>query len=493
MTDFSKAELTGLPTSFFDVNTKKFFQTAKTRLLDTKVIDQNSILALKGGDDIPKYDTDIDYTYFMQEANFYYLTGIREPGLDLIIDFQNSKITLFYNQPDESTKYWQTVITKEELKKRYNLDVEDKSKFNSWIAQRNPNEIYALSGNNDTSGSKVFAYNFKFEGEFEKLKEKVKENEIIYYVIKECRKVKSEEELELYSFISKATNEAHKEMMKALGSKISCYKNLSDCKDNKNVLYERDIENIFNNYLAETYYTRIWGYPCIAGCGVNGATLHYDINNKKLNDGELFLIDMGTRFCNYVTDVTITIPVNSKFSDKQKDIYELVLKSNRETMSLVKEGVKFAYLDRYSKEIILEGLQKLGYIKEGKSAKELYELGVHKYFYPHRLGHYVGIEVHDVYSYDKEKYYNIDSDILLENNVITIEPGIYFRDFLLEQAFKNKDVAPLLNEEKIRDSFEFGGVRIEDDVIVKKDGFINLNADLPRTVEEIESFMKKKN
>lgn len=103
-------------------------------------------------------------------------------------------------------------------------------------------------------------------------------------------------------FICKVSNQAHIQMMKEM-------------KPNQ---FERDVENVFNNFMSENFYTRIWGYPCIGACGVNAATLHYEINTKKILDGELFLADMGMRFCNYVSDVTITVPVNGKFTKNKK-------------------------------------------------------------------------------------------------------------------------------------------------------------------------------
>lgn len=468
MTDFSKMELTGLPISFFEPNREKFFKNVPAKIENFV---KNSVLVLKSGDEVPKYDTDVEYYYFFQEANFYYLTGVKEPGLNCAVDFLHKEVILFYDQPSDDTKIWQTVVSKEEMAKKYGLKTELKKDMNQWLLNRNPHAIYKLEGTNDTSGLPVPSVVFDFKEEYSRLQELVKSEPLIYMVLKECRKEKTDEELELMRFICKTTCDAHKAMMKSI-------------KPNQ---YERDIENVFNCYCSDNFYTRIWGYPCIGGCGCNSATLHYEINNKKMKDGEIFLADMGMRFCNYVSDVTITIPVNGKFTPKQKEIYDIVLKSNREVMKKVKPGVAFKDLDKDSKIIILEELQKLGFLKDGFSAEEMYNNKVWYYFMPHRLGHYVGIEVHDVYtiSYDK------DTDLLKKGNIITIEPGIYFRDFLLEKGFKNETVAPYLNEQKLREYFDFGGVRIEDDVEVTEKGYVNMTADLPRTTEEIEAFMKK--
>jgi Xaa-Pro dipeptidase len=467
MTDYSKMELTGLPTSFFEPNRAKLFDLVPKRISN---FEKDSVLILKAGDEVPKYDTDVGYYYFFQEANFYYFTGVTEAGLNAALDFKNNEITLFYEQPDDTTKIWQTVVTKDEMADKYKLKVVDKKDMNEWLFNRNPVNIHKLEGVNDTSGLDVISVTFNFDGKYESLNSKIKSEPNLYFVIKECRKEKTPEEQELMKFICKTTNEAHKEIYKAV----------------KAGKYERDVENAFNCYCSEKFYTRVWGYPCIGGCGVNGATLHYEINNKICKDGELFLADMGMRFCNYVSDVTITCPVNGKFSAIQKDIYDLVFKANREIMQTTKPGANFKDMDLASKRIIVEGLQLLGFINKGFTSDELMKKRVWYYFYPHRLGHYVGIEVHDVYviKYDK------DTDLLKEGNVITIEPGIYFRDFLLEKGFNDPYVSKYLNEEKCRQNFNFGGVRIEDDVLVTKDGYINMNEELPRTTDEIEAFMK---
>lgn len=466
--DYSKVELTGLPNSFFEKNRESFFGFLDTFLPE---LEKNSVLLLKGGDDIPRYDTDTNYCHFFQEANFYYLTGVREPGLDAAVDFNDRSITLFYDEPPQSTRYWQTVISTDEMKHKYGLSVHFKSQTENWLVERNPSEIYAFDGDNDISGKLVHGYKLKFENS--SLQEKAKSNPKIMSVLRQSRKIKTLDEIGLMTFVCKETVKTHIEMMKAI----------------KPELYERDIENVFNNYTSKHYYTRIWGYPCIAGCGENSATLHYEVNNKKMLDGEVFLGDMGMRFGNYVSDVTITVPVNGKFSQKQKEIYDIVLKSNREVMQKVKPGANLRQLDADSKRIILEELQKIGIILPNFSVDELMDAGLHRIFMPHGLGHYVGIEVHDVYD---TSLLGLESYKFEKNNVITIEPGIYFRDILLDKAFVNPLQSKYLNIEKLKTYYDFGGVRIEDDVLVTEDGFINMTEELPRTTEEIERIMSNK-
>jgi Xaa-Pro dipeptidase len=271
------------------------------------------------------------------------------------------------------------------------------------------------------------------------------------------------------SFICEITIYAHKIMQKF----------------SKPGIYERDLESKFMNTLNKEYYTRLWAYPCIGGTGCNSAILHYENNDKILKDGDLFLADMGIRFCNYTSDVTCTFPVNGKFTKRQKDIYNLVLKSNRATMNMIKPGLAYIDMDKKSKLVILEGLQELGLINKGFSIDELFKNRIQGLFMPHGLGHFVGIEVHDVGRLISFK----TGQILEKGNVITVEPGIYFVEFSFEKAFKDENLSKYLNIDLIRSYYDFGGVRIEDDVIVTDNGFINMTEAVPRTVEEIESWM----
>jgi Xaa-Pro dipeptidase len=338
-----------------------------------------------------------------------------------------------------------------------------------WLNDQNPSAIYKLYGKNELTKYSILEVDLKFPTEYKDLEKRVKSEPLIYEVLKDCRKAKTPQELELLKFMSDATNKAHIEIMKNI----------------KVGMWERDVENIFNNYCADNYYTRLWGYPCIGGSGCNGAILHYDINDKEIDVGDLFLADMGMRFCNYTTDVTITIPANGKFTPEQKEIYDLVLKANRDTQKIVKSGVTMSELNTCAVKIILQGLQALGFLVSNVTVDELFNNNVHYSFMPHGIGHHVGIEVHDVCKVSYKE------DLIEENNIVTVEPGIYFRPMLLDQAFANQTINKYFVETKVKSYYKFGGIRIEDDLIVTKEGSINMNADLPRTTEDIEKLMNK--
>ena len=387
---------------------------------------------------------------------------------------KTGKITAFMPILPEDNKIWMTISTPEELQDQYGVPFQDEKNINEFIKNQTPESIYILQGNNEYSDLAVIYPNLEFRDEYESLNSKISTTSKVYEILCDTRAVKTNEEYNMLKFVNSITNDAHKEIMKNINFGI----------------YERDLENVFMNYLSNNYYTRIWAYPCIGGCGCNSATLHYDKNDVLMKQSDLYLADMGIRFCNYCSDVTQTLPANGTFSKKQKEIYDIVLLANREVQKMMKPNqTSYFEMDKRSRIVVLEGLQKLGLINKDTEMSELVEKKVDRVFYPHGLGHLVGLDVHDVgkkISYKSQR-------ILEPGNLITVEPGIYFIPFLLEKSFVREDLKGILNEDLIRTYFDFGGIRIEDDVFILDDTIENFNEDLPRTTEEIEKFIKENN
>jgi len=470
-TDFSKWEIEGIPPSWFEKNRKRFIENINLRYSD---LENSAYLVLQGGKEIPRFDTDVNHYHFFQESNFFYLTGIREPDMKAVLDLKTGEITAFMPIFPEDNKIWMTVRTPEELQDQYGVPFQDEKNLYAFIYNKTPERLYILIGNNEFSNLPVGYPELDFKDEYESLNEKISTTSKIYEILCDTRARKTNEEYNMLKFVNKITNDAHREIMKNINFGI----------------YERDLENVFMNYLNKNYYTRIWAYPCIGGCGCNSATLHYDKNDVQMKQNDLFLADMGIRFCNYCSDVTQTLPANGKFSQKQKEIYDLVLLANREVQKMMKPNLTTYFdMDKRSRVVILEGLQKLGLVNKDIKMEELIEKKVDRVFYPHGLGHFVGLDVHDVgqkVSYKTER-------ILEPGNLITVEPGIYFIPFLLEKSFAREDLKGILNEELIRTYFDFGGIRIEDDVFILDNTIENFNEDLPRTTEEIEKFIAENN
>ena len=479
---YEKAELTGLNPSFFLKNRKKYISKLKQYVSD---LQQDGIIFLKGGEELFKYDNDDDYHYFIQESNFYYLTGVREPGYyaAIIIDEDDPKLSLFVPTPDERTKIFLHVETLEDIEKKYNCSAYELVKMQDEINKLNPSKIYVLNGVNSDSDKKVLsAADFLFTPPYSSLNERIDNNILIYECLADSRVCKSEEEIELLKYINEKTVEAHKKTMK----------NIKNCK------IERDVENTFFRSIRFSLYSRNHPYEHICGCGPNASTLHYLDNDCELEQGKLILMDMGGKCAGYVSDVTSTVPINGKFSEKQKDIYNIVLDANLAVRNNAKIGVSWLELHKLAERKILEGLKKLKLLKG--DVEDMLNKRVCYYFMPHGLGHLMGIDVHDAGGYlsftperSKEKGLNClrTARILEKNMVLSDEPGIYFIRFLLEQGYNDETVKDFFDKDKIENYIdEVGGVRIEDDILINENGCELLTVGLPRTVEEIEEWMK---
>jgi Xaa-Pro aminopeptidase len=227
--------------------------------------------------------------------------------------------------------------------------------------------------------------------------------------------------------------------------------------------YEYEVEALLREVFRRHGSERP-AYAPIVGSGVNATVLHYRSNQKRLEDGELLLIDAGCEFQYYASDVTRTFPVNGKFTREQRAIYQIVLDAQVASIDAVRPGVTLDEVHQKSVEVIVDGLMALGLLR-GDRAKILDEKQ-YLPFYMHRTSHYLGMDVHDVGAYFRDK----KPRPLVEGMVITVEPGIYI-------AATNQDVPS---------EYRSIGVRIEDDILVTAGGCLNLTADIPKTPSELE-------
>ena len=463
-------EITGLDPSFFKLNRDNYLKNLKMRFSH---LNENSVIVFQGGRLAPKYDNDTNYYYFDQESNFYYLTGVREPNMHFVLDVQSGEGCLFYEKEPDENKVWMVVPTCEDIEKKYGIKTLLKSNLEKFLQKRNMEVIYILDGTNENSDLPVYSAELNFVGDYAYLNKKINHDKYIYMVLCDTRRVKNEKEKKLLKYIADISNEAHMALMKYM----------------KPGLNERDTENFFLQYLRDHNYTRFMAYGCICASGANAATLHYVLNNRDMQSGDIYLTDMGIRFLGYCSDISATFPVNGEFTDQQKAIYNIVLKANRGVIAAMKPGItKCAELDTLSKKIILEGLQEIKILKEGYTRDQLFGAGLAKIFMPHSIGHLLGLDVHDV-GYKSITY---KSNNVLENGMfITVEPGIYFVDFLMDEAEQSTELSKYINIEELEKYRGFGGVRIEDDVMIGEDSVESYQAILPRTVEEIEKYMKE--
>jgi len=244
-------------------------------------------------------------------------------------------------------------------------------------------------------------------------------------------------------------------------------------------------------------------YPIILS--TNGQILHNHHHHNILKNGDLLLIDAGAESpMRYATDITRTYPVGGKFSQKQREIYEIVLKAEMESIEMLRPGIEYRTVHLNAAKIIASGLKELGLMKG--DVEEAVKQGAHAMFFPHGLGHMIGLNVHDMEDIG-EKFVGYNNETvrstqfgtaylrlgrkLEEGFVITVEPGIYFIPALIETWKKEGKFNEFINYEKVEEYLDFGGIRIEDDVLITANGHKVLGERIPKTIEEIEEFLSK--
>jgi len=255
---------------------------------------------------------------------------------------------------------------------------------------------------------------------------------------------------------------------------------MRECKPG---MYEFEMEAVIEGTFLE-YGSQMPGFNSIVGSGPNSTTLHYEPNDRMMEDGDLLLMDIGAEYGFYTADITRTIPVNGRFTEEQRSIYQLVLESQKAAIEQMIPGKKYSEAGDAVKEVINKGLADLGLITDLDSDWQL------TFYTIHGTSHFLGLDVHDVGSY---------RDLILEPGmVLTIEPGIYFRENALEQApemFKRDadsiEIADFIEQiAPIYEQYVNLGVRIEDDILITKEGNINLSRYAPKEINDIEQIMR---
>lgn len=447
------------------------------RLRNNDKVPKGAIVLLQGGEADTRNCSDHE-PLFRQESFFHWMFGVEEPDFYGALEVDTEKAILFPPKLPEQYAVWMgKLLTEEDFKVRYQVDeVHFASEIAKVLAAKSPSVLLTLRGLNTDSGK------YSREAAFDGISEFTVNNEILHPEISECRVFKSDLELEVLKYANRISSAAHKEVMRNV----------------KPGMYEYQLESMFHHYCYFQGGLRHLSYTCICGSGNNASVLHYGHagapNSKQLRDGDMCLLDMGGEYYCYASDITCSYPCNGKFTEKQKGIYNAVLKANRAVMAAVKPGVSWVDMHTLAERIQLEELAKLGLVKG--DIDEMMKVRLGAVFMPHGLGHFMGIDTHDVGGYP-EGTQRIDQPGLrslrtvrnLEARmVLTIEPGIYFIKVLLDQAFANPDQARFLCREVINQYRGFGGVRIEDNIAVTENGMELLTV-VPRTVEEIEALM----
>ena len=410
---------------------KDFYIRNRDRLYEK--LENDSLLVLFAGK-APQKSADEAYQ-FVPNRNFYYLTGIDEPNIILLVHKTNKTIEeyLFIEKSDPVLEKWiGKSITKEKAEEISGIShIQFIEQFESLLSRilftNSLTNVYLDLERREldlvTTKAQQFASKIQANYPFLQIKN-------VYPDICELRVYK--------------TNEEIAEMKKAIAITYEGIKYLMSHA--KSGMKEYQLEAYFD-FILKSEGVKQYAFNTIVASGKNGTVLHYEKNDATVEEGSLVLLDLGAQYNYYNADISYTFPVNGKFTEKQKSFYNIVLKALRDTTELIKPGVPFAKLNEHTKRVLAEECIKVGLIKE--------ESEIGNYYY-HSVSHFLGLDTHDVGNY---------KDLILQPGmVLTVEPGLY------------------IAEEGI-------GIRIEDDVVVTEEGHEVLSKDIFRSVEEIEAFM----
>ena len=402
-------------------------------------------------------NNDAEYLY-RQNSDFYYLTGFAEEHalLALIPGRKQGEVVLFCQEKNKEKELWTGILMGPDAAIQ-NLAIDDAYPIADiddilpgLIEGRD--RVYYSMGKDDKFDDQVMEW-------VKTVRQKAKmgahppgEFLMLDHLLHEMRLFKSTAEIKLMERAAKISAEGHRRAM------AFCRPGVHE--------YELEAELL---YAFTRNGSRAPAYSSIVAAGDNACILHYNTNNAAIEVGDLVLIDAGCEYEYYASDITRTFPASGKFSDEQKAIYEIVLKAQEAAIEEVKPGALWDAPHNASVEVITKGLIKLGLLQGTLS--QCIKSEAYKEFYMHRVGHWIGMDVHDVGNY------KIDGNwrVLEAGMVTTIEPGIYI-------APDNTDVP---------EQWRGIGVRIEDDVLVTKSGYRILSIGVPKTVLEIEAFMSE--
>lgn len=419
----------------------------------------NSIALFPAASELTR-SNDTEYA-FCQNKNFFYLTGFNEPDALLVLlkDKQGEGKSILFSLPkDPLHEIWQgrrvgQIKAVQDYGVAESFEVAD---IDNLLPDYLNEKSQVLFGFSDHGFAvQVFNWLKLVKGSIRQGAKAPQHLTDVDPIIAELRLIKTPNELALMRQANHISGLAHQRAMQK--SQVGQFE----------YHIEADILHEFARHGA-----RHPAYACIVAGGDNANILHYTNNDDVLKDNELLLIDAGAELAGYAADITRTFPVNGKFTTEQKAIYQLVLDAKNLAINAIKPGMSFAKLNSLTNAFLTQGLVDLG-ILQGDVTELINEKKVKDYFI-HGLGHWLGLDVHDVGDY----HINTDREQLRafeEGMVMTIEPGIYIP----------------LSDLNVDEKWRGIGVRIEDNIAVTATGFENLTVNSPQTITEIESLMKE--
>lgn len=377
-----------------------------------------------------------EYAPFEADRNFFYLTGLRRDHMILLMKktLKEEQVILFIEEADPTQERWYgRKVTVDEAKEISGID-------NVMFLDSFEGAVDRMMAREDIHSLYFDCYRYQFEDmpDYNMIKakefaEKYPGHAVknISQVIAELRMQKDGDEVALVREAIGITDKALQYVMKHLEPGMAEYQAQADFE-----------------YMIRYNGAEGTAFPTIAGSGANGTMLHYDTNLDICEDGSLLLMDLGAKYRGYCADITRTYPVNGTYTERQRQVYDIVLAANREVAKTAKPGMTLKELNEIAKKVLAAGCMKLGLIEKEDEIDT---------YYMHGVSHHLGIDVHDVTAACNEK--------LQPGAIITDEPGLYI------------------------DEWEIG-IRIEDDLLITENGCECLSEAIIRDPDEIEAFMK---
>jgi Xaa-Pro aminopeptidase len=427
----------------------------KRRAALMKQIGKGNIALIAGAPNRTR-NRDVLYPY-RQDSDFYYLTGFNEPdSLAVFIPGrEKGEYVLFCREFDEKKALWEGAHAGlDGATSHYAADdsfpITDLDDILPGMLENKAKVFYPM-GRDSELDHKILDWINHIRKQSRSGVSAPGELVSLEHIVHEMRLFKSKEELKLMRQAAEVSAKAHRRAMQV-------------CKPG---LYEYQIEAELIHEFVQAGLRNV-AYPSIVAAGKNACVLHYIENNARLAKGDLLLIDAGVECDHYASDITRTFPISGEFSDAQKQLYQLVLDAQAAAIEQIKPGIAWHMAHEASVQVLTTGLVKLGLLK-GKVSK-LIKDEKYKQFYMHRIGHWLGMDVHDVGDYKIK-----DNWRLLEAGmVLTIEPGLYIP----------------ANCESVDKIWRGIGIRIEDDLLVTADGYEVLTHAVPKTIADIEALMR---
>lgn len=391
---------------------------------------------------------------FRQNSNFKYLTGCSEPDAILVLTpHLEQKDHLFVRPNDRLMEIWSgRRLGPERSKEVFDVDaaypIDDFAKKLPELMKGHKEVFIDLFQNTELFMQvRKACMNLDPRGKLKVPTPKAFRH--ANTIVEQQRLIKDQNEVIQMKKAAEATNKAHRAAMALANSGIN----------------ESEVFNLME-YVFRKHGAHHSAYESIVAGGENGTILHYVENNMTLNDGEMLLIDAGSEFNTYASDVTRTFPINGKYTGAQKEVYEIVLEAMKNSFSKCSVGHTLEEVHMESVKSLSDGLRHLKLYTE--SVDEIIEKTLYKEFYPHGTSHWLGMDVHDQNPYMGDDYKPVKFE---KGMLFTVEPGLYFQPDNMKIPAELRGMA----------------VRIEDDILITENSYENLTAMIPKEIKEVEN------